>query len=741
MIGKSTQDLVNQPIIDRYRLLHFINRGETKSVYQAVDVRTARPVAFKLMRLDQGPTDRQQRIQQFGKIMERIVTLDYPHILPVLDFGVTAGEQIDREHDYVYVVMPLIAERSLDGWLHDYWQRRNSPPAQLELQDVQQLIHQAAQSLQYAHERNVLHLGIKQTNFLVRRKSDNERLPYLELADFSVARLATPSRDQTAMAPEQLAGRPVAASDQYALAAMAYELLTGHPSTFMRPNGQSYTALFAADVQASRLSAGASEVLQRALAPDPQARYTSIIEFAEEFAHVAERGKRGENLYILLGISRAEAQSGTSLPVTLAGKRQVMVNVPPNSHAGQILQIEDAGKPSQSSGPRGALVVTLALRPDPPGIQPGNNQPVLEELQRLSHDIKALQARSTNSSTTPANASADMAGLSEQVTRIEHMIRILRTFEDYVEVEGPQDIPRYLAKQFRPGLVVVGIVLALIIILSNCVLSGQLKEAIYLNGTSNIDAIMETNKGMTATAQANVNGTATTSKNAQATATATYLQSVQAAADSQTIPALYHTNAAPENVSLVFNDLLNKSNSGQWENSATDDGSDSPSQQNLPCFFGKSDNFYHAKASKSGTVQLCHSSGPVGTLERGTHLLLQVQAFILIGDSSGMQFGTKDSYCYFYITQTGEYEIGMNGKPFTNGKGKDSAINTGTGTKVSNLIAINISDTTVTFYVNLQPVLTVNEVTLPDNGTVALAARGIGDPTDAAYQKIKAWQY
>lgn len=744
MIGKSTQDLVNQPLIDRYRLQRFLQRGETKTVYQAIDIRTAKPVVLKLMRLDQGPADRQQRIQYFRQIMEGVVALDHPHILPVLDFGVKASEQGAREPDYIYVVTPLVADGSLDAWLRGYWQRRNNPAHQLEIPDVQYFVRQAAQSLQYAHEQNILHLGIRQANFLVRRKNEEERFPYLQLTDFGVARLTTLTHGRETLAPEQLAGHPVAASDQYALATIVYELLTGHAYTLARSNGQSLTALFAADMQASGLSTGIGEVLQRALAPDPQARYATITEFADEFARVTDKGKRGENLYIMLGISRAEAQSGVNFPLTLSGNRQVIVNVPPNARAGQVLQIEDAGKPAPSGGARGALVVTLAIRPDPPGGSGGgqaiNSQPVVEQLQRLSHDIQALQTRPATGNTT--NANADVSSLQEQVSRIEHMVRILRTYDDYVKVEGLQDIPRYLAKQFRPGLVTVGLLLAFIIIISNCMLAGQLQNAIVDNGNTNIAWLMWANDQMTATAQANVNGTATAKKNAEATATATYMQSLQQAADSQALPPLYHISTDSD-VSLIFNDLLNKSNSGQWELSKPPEGSeDDPQvQSTLPCNFGTSDIYYHVRVSKSGTTQLCHSSGTTGTLERGNNLLLQVQSIILNGDGSGIQFGTKDSFCYFYVTQKGEYEIGVNNKPFTNGKGKSTAIYTGTGEKVVNLLAINISDKAVTFYVNGQSVLSVNDVQLPATGTVALVARSVGDPTDAAYQKIKAWQY
>src|SRR5439155_17444161 len=98
------------------------------------------------------------------------------------------------------------------------------------------IVRQAASALQYAHNQKIIHQDVKPSNFLIQGEAEEVSQLNLQLADFGVAKLmTTTSESQTIrgtpdyMAPEQWEGRPVAATDQYALAVMAYELLTGRP--------------------------------------------------------------------------------------------------------------------------------------------------------------------------------------------------------------------------------------------------------------------------------------------------------------------------------------------------------------------------------------------------------------------------------------------------------------------------------------------------------------------------------
>src|SRR5207245_8577958 len=160
----------------------------------------------------------------FQREMRAIALLDHPHILPLYDFG--------EEGVITYMVMPYRKEGSLADWL----QQRNSTEL-LSAGDVGHLIAQAARGLQHAHNHNIIHQDVKPSNFLIRNNEEEPHRPTLLLADFGVAKFtsATSSMSHTIrgtpsyMAPEQWEGTPVIATDQYALAIMAYELLTGQP--------------------------------------------------------------------------------------------------------------------------------------------------------------------------------------------------------------------------------------------------------------------------------------------------------------------------------------------------------------------------------------------------------------------------------------------------------------------------------------------------------------------------------
>src|SRR5258708_3291842 len=141
------------------------------------------------------------------------------------------------------MVMPFCPEGSLAEWL-----RQRKDQGALAPQDVVQLVHQAADALQYAHEHGIIHRDVKPANFLIRSNRDNSNCPDLLLADFGVAKLsAVGTRSSQSirgtpnyMSPEQWSGTPVPATDQYALAVMAYELLTGQAPFKGDPNQVMY---------------------------------------------------------------------------------------------------------------------------------------------------------------------------------------------------------------------------------------------------------------------------------------------------------------------------------------------------------------------------------------------------------------------------------------------------------------------------------------------------------------------
>ncbi len=363
--------------LGRYRFQRLLGSGGMGEVYLATNATINRQVAIKVIRADVAPypdaNATQEAARLFQREMKTIAALDHPHILPLYDYD----ESRVNNETLTYMVMPYRPEGSLTSWL-----QRRGKAEPLSPQEVASLVDQAASALQHAHNRQVIHQDVKPANFLI--QSDEEYLsrPNLLLADFGVAKFSssTSSASQTvrgtptSMAPEQWEGHPVPATDQYALAVMAYELLTGRPP-FQGGLSQGMYQHFHTpppppSVFNPRIPGEIDAVLLRALAKRPDERFPSISAFARAFQEAVQHASAasapatwtGSDIRATLAISTTEALSGASRTLTLPGGRSVTVPVPAGAYDGQVIRLEGQGEPSSGGGPAGALVLTLAIR-------------------------------------------------------------------------------------------------------------------------------------------------------------------------------------------------------------------------------------------------------------------------------------------------------------------------------------------------------------------------------------------
>jgi serine/threonine-protein kinase len=201
----------------RYRLLRQVGQGGMATVYLAEDVRHERQVAIKILTPELGAIIGGER---FLKEIKVTATLQHPHILGLLDSG--EGEGL------VWYAMPFVDGETL--------RQRLQREHQLPIAEAVRVASEVADALHHAHRQGVIHRDIKPENVLLR---DGRAL----VADFGIAlaassaggsrltgtglSLGTPSY----MSPEQAMGERDldARSDQYSLAAMLYEMLTGTP--------------------------------------------------------------------------------------------------------------------------------------------------------------------------------------------------------------------------------------------------------------------------------------------------------------------------------------------------------------------------------------------------------------------------------------------------------------------------------------------------------------------------------
>src|SRR3989449_8826904 len=282
--------------LGRYRLLRLIGRGAMGEVYLAEDAGINRQVAIKVIQAETAGYPNAKAMQEAARLFQRemkiIAALDHLHILPLFDYG----EVNVKKTTLTYMVMPFLKEGSLADWLQE---RASAEP--LSEQDVAYLLEQAADALQHAHDLQIIHQDIKPSNFLIRSRKEHPNRPDLLLADFGIAKLftATATASQTVrgtpayMAPEQWDGMPVPATDQYALAVMAYLLLTGQ-LPFQGGPGQIMRQHFAMQPPAPsslnpRLSAAIDAVILRVLAKKPEDRFPSISTFAQAFQQAVQQ--------------------------------------------------------------------------------------------------------------------------------------------------------------------------------------------------------------------------------------------------------------------------------------------------------------------------------------------------------------------------------------------------------------------------------------------------------------------
>jgi serine/threonine-protein kinase len=258
---------------DRYRVVRHIANGGMASVWEAHDEVLDRAVAVKLLASHLSEDDRaRQRFQREARAAAAVS--NHPNVVTIYDVG---------EHDgRTFMVMELLKGGTVADKLRSG--DRISPRIAM------QWLRDAASALDAAHAADVVHRDVKPANMLL---DDGGRLA---IADFGIARLAL--EDQLTatgtvlgtaayISPEQAVGDPAtAASDRYALAVVAYELLTG-----ARPfEAENFAAQARAHVEddpepaSARnpdLSAEVDDVLARGLEKDPGARYASAGELVD----------------------------------------------------------------------------------------------------------------------------------------------------------------------------------------------------------------------------------------------------------------------------------------------------------------------------------------------------------------------------------------------------------------------------------------------------------------------------
>jgi eukaryotic-like serine/threonine-protein kinase len=261
-----------------YRLLRLLGTGGMGAVYLAerCDGAFSKQVAVKIL----SATLLHSR-GRFHREREFLARLDHPNVTRLFDAGETAD-------GLAYLVMEYIEGVAIDRYCDE---RRLSIDARLDL------LTQVCAGVAHAHQNLIVHCDIKPENILVTAGGT------VKLLDFGIARLLDPDRRATLYrpvtpaysSPEQLRGDAITtATDVYAIGALAYVVLTGHGPYRTRSERveEVFHAVLTAEPSrpselaptlARPLRGDLDNMLMKAVAKDPQRRYTSVQQLADDF--------------------------------------------------------------------------------------------------------------------------------------------------------------------------------------------------------------------------------------------------------------------------------------------------------------------------------------------------------------------------------------------------------------------------------------------------------------------------
>jgi len=262
----------------RYQILQELGRGGMGIVYKAQDTKLKRTVALKFLPAEL--THVSELRERFMREAQAAAALDHPHICTVYEF--------DEVEDKTYISMAYIDGQSL---------KKKIESGPLELDDALRIAIQAAEGLQEAHKKGVVHRDIKSANIMVTEKDQ------AKIMDFGLARVTGTTMMTKEgmtmgtiayMSPEQARGEEVDhRTDIWSFGVVLYEMFGGQlPFKGEHDQAIVYSILKEKPKPItelrSEIPASIDQVVAKALEKDLDNRYQDIDELLDDLKSISD---------------------------------------------------------------------------------------------------------------------------------------------------------------------------------------------------------------------------------------------------------------------------------------------------------------------------------------------------------------------------------------------------------------------------------------------------------------------
>ena len=281
LVAALEENLVGQILDERYEIISKLGQGGMGVVYVAEQAMIGRRIALKVLRMEMARD--KASVQRFLTEAKAISALKNAHTITLHDFGIT-------DKGLLYYTMELLEGRSLSQVI-----KKDGPIA---YDRAAGLMLQVLESLDEAHERDILHRDLKPDNIFI---TDERGKEHATVLDFGIAKLIGDQTMETItqtgmicgtpayLSPEQVLGNTsLPASDLYSLGIVLYEMLAGIPPFYettpmkvlLKHLNQRPEPISVRNPNVE-VPASFDAFLQKALEKEPRSRFQDVASFRE----------------------------------------------------------------------------------------------------------------------------------------------------------------------------------------------------------------------------------------------------------------------------------------------------------------------------------------------------------------------------------------------------------------------------------------------------------------------------